>query len=116
MLRLLLRALGLSVGLEYSSTIAPTGRKTTMLSDLCRSSGASVLRVGTGAPRYLDAQLLAESGIQVEIIRYSHPSYAQGGGPFIPGLALLDLLVHQGPRAREVLAAGTQLSVWGDHR
>lgn len=121
MLHLLLRALGLSVCLEYSSTIAPAGQKTTMLIDLCRRSGASVLRVGTGASRYLDAQQLAESGIQVEIIRYTHPSYDQGGRAFVPGLATLDLLSHQGPHARDVLAAGTRLSLWpppsrGDHR
>jgi hypothetical protein len=112
MLRLLLGALGLSVKLEYSSATVPAGRKTAMLIDLCRRSGASVLRVGTGAPRYLDAQLLAASGIQVEIIRFTHPSYDQGGRPFVPGLAMLDLLVHQGPHARDVLAAGTQLSAW----
>lgn len=112
LIHLLLDVLSLPVRIEYSSTISPAGRKTAMLIDLARRTGASVLRVGTSAPRYLDAALLTQAGIDVEIIDYSHHPYPQGNGPFLPGLAALDLVLHQGPAARSVLAAGVSLRRW----
>ncbi|MGH3865997.1 MAG: WbqC family protein [Pseudonocardiaceae bacterium] len=112
LIRLVLDALSLSVSIEYSSVISPSGRKTAMLIDLARRTGASVLRVGTSAPRYLDTTLLATAGISVEIISYTHHPYPQGPGSFIPGLAALDLVLHQGPAARNVLAAGISLRHW----
>lgn len=112
LIRLVLDALGLPVRIEHSSTISPAGRKTAMLIDLARRTGASVLRVGTSAPRYLDAALLAQASIGVEIISYTHHPYPQGQVPFLPGLAALDLVLHQGPAARGVLAAGVSLRRW----
>lgn len=112
LIRLMLDVLGLPMRIEHSSTISPAGRKTAMLIDLARRTGASVLRVGTSAPRYLDAALLAQAGIGVEIISYTHHPYPQGQVPFLPGLAALDLVLHQGATARRVLAAGVSLRRW----
>lgn len=112
LIHLMLDVLGLPVRIEHSSTISPTGRKTAMLIDLARRTGASVLRVGTTAPRYLDATLLAQAGIGVEIINHTHHPYPQGPGPFLPGLAALDLVLHQGTAARNILAAGVSLHRW----
>lgn len=112
LIRLLLDALGLPVRITHSSTISPAGHKTAMLIDLARRTGTSVLRVGTSAPRYLDATLLAQAGINVEIISYTHHPYPQGGSPFLPGLSALDLVLHQGPAARNVLASGVALRRW----
>ncbi|MGH3814368.1 MAG: WbqC family protein [Pseudonocardiaceae bacterium] len=112
LIRLMLDVLGLSVRIEHSSTINPAGRRTAMLIDLARRTGSSVLRVGTSAPRYLDAALLAQVGIGVEIISYTHHPYPQGKDPFLPGLAALDLVLHQGPAARNILAAGVARRCW----
>lgn len=112
LIRLMLDVLGLSVRIEHSSTISPAGCKTAMLIDLAQRTGSSVLRVGTGAPRYLDAALLAQAGIGVEIISHTHHSYPQGKDPFLPGLAALDLVLHQGPAARNILAAGVARRRW----
>lgn len=112
LIRLLLDVLGLPVRITYSSTISPVGHKTAMLIDLARRTGASVLRVGTSAPRYLDVRLLAQAGISVEIISYTHHPYPQGPCPFLPGLTALDLVLHQGPAARNILAAGVALRRW----
>lgn len=112
LIRLLLEVLGLPVRIEHSSMISPVGRKTAMLIDLARRTGASLLRVGTTAPRYLDATLLAQAGISVEIISYTHHPYPQGPGSFLPGLSALDLVLHQGPAARNVLASGVALHRW----
>lgn len=113
LIRLLLDAFGLRIELVRSSTFTPTGAKTDMLIDLCKTTGTRVLRVGTGAAsEYLDAPLLARAGIEAEVATYSSPPYDQGPGPFTPGLSALDLLLHQGPQARAILADSAHLREW----
>jgi hypothetical protein len=86
-----------------------------MLVNLCRTTGASVLRVGTGGSlRYLNPALLAGCGITVEVATYTHPSYRQGPGPFTPNLAALDRIMHTGPRATDVLRAGSLVGPWAE--
>jgi hypothetical protein len=112
LIRLLLQAFGLQVELVRSSALAPDGARTAMLVDLCQRTGTRVLRVGTGAAEYLDANLLHRAALDVEVATYSQPPYDQGRGSFTPGLSALDLLLHQGPHARTVLADGSQLRPW----
>ncbi len=108
----LLDALGLRVRLLRSSALAPAGARTGMLTDLCRTTGATVLRTGTGATRYLDRALLGTAGISVEVATYGCPAYPQGRGPFIPQLSVLDLIANTGPAAAEVLRAGGTCRAW----
>ncbi|OHV27519.1 MULTISPECIES: WbqC family protein [Pseudofrankia] len=112
LLRLLLDGFGLRVEILRSSDLLPTGRRTDMLIDLCRITGAQALRVGTGATGYLDADRLATAGVNVEIAGYSHPPYDQGRPGFTSGLSALDLLLHLGPAARDVLAVGATTGPW----
>lgn len=112
LIEFVLHALDLNVHIEHSSAIAPAGSKTAMLIDLCRRTDTTVLRVGTSAPGYLDSRLLAEAGIAVEIISYTHIPYPQGHRSFVPALAALDLLLHQRPHARRILAAGSAIRTW----
>ncbi|AJT62433.1 hypothetical protein T261_0744 [Streptomyces lydicus] len=107
LLELLLDGLGLRVCLVRSSALAPGGRQTHMLMNLCRAQGANRLRVGTGALAYLDHDQLAEHGIAVEIATYSHPRYGSAPG-WAPGLSALDLLLHEGPNAKAILRAGAR--------
>jgi hypothetical protein len=108
----LLDALGLPVTLLRSSAIAPAGASTAMLIDLCRRTGASVLRTGTGATSYLDHALLDAAGISVEVATYANPAYPQGGGPFTPRLSVLDLIASTGPAAADILRAGGACRPW----
>ncbi|MEV3925897.1 WbqC family protein [Actinomadura coerulea] len=108
LLRLLLEAFGLPVRLVSSTTLAPRGKQTAMLIDLCRRRDATVLRVGTGAVTYLDQALLAEHGIETQIATYTHPRYGTARG-WMPGLSALDLLLHEGPdNAASVLCDGAR--------
>lgn len=111
-IRLFLDALGLNVALLRSTQIAPSGTRTGMLIDLCARAGASVLRTGTGATRYLDREALAAAGITVEVATYSCPPYPQGGGPFTPRLSALDLILNTGPAAAAVLQKGAACHPW----
>jgi hypothetical protein len=110
--RVLLDALGLPVTLLRSSALSPSGARTGMLIDLCRKTGASVLRTGTGATRYLDRAQLDAAGISIEVATYDCPAYPQGHGPFTPQLSALDLIANTGPAAAEVLQAGGTLRPW----
>jgi hypothetical protein len=112
LVRMLLDGFGLDVGMVRSTTLDPSGHRTGALADLCRRTGTQVLRVGTGAVGYLDADLLRRVGITVEVATYSCPSYDQGPGLFTPGLSALDLLLNCGPDARAVLAEGTEIHAW----
>lgn len=113
LIRFILNALELDVTLVYSSTLSPTGTRTRMLVNLCDRLGASVIRIGTGGSmHYLDPVLLADAAIRVEAAGYGHPPYRQGRGPFTPGVAALDLILHQGPAAIDVLRAGAITRPW----
>lgn len=108
----LLDSFGMDVELLRSTSIAPTGTKTQMLIDLCRRTGARVLRVGTGAPGYLDFRALAEAAIGVEVAVFSSQTRGPGSNSPTPALAALDLLLHHGPRARGLLARGSMVRPW----
>ncbi|MFD4479863.1 WbqC family protein [Streptomyces sp. NPDC058471] len=107
LIRFLLDALGLPIRLVHSSDLAPSGRRTAMLVDLCQLTGARVLRVGTGAGEYLDLALLDEHDITVETASFTHPRYGHGPS-WAPGLSVVDLLMHEGPQAPAFLRAGAR--------
>jgi hypothetical protein len=115
LIRLLLDSFGLDVDLQRSSTLAPAGRRTGALVDLCRQTRTRTLRVGAGALGYLDADLLRHADVSVEVATYRHPHYDQGLDRFVPGLSALDLLLHRGPYATDVLAEGSDLRTWAPH-
>jgi hypothetical protein len=112
LLRLLLDGFDLPVTLLRSTDLRPDGARTQMLADLCRRTGAQVLRAGTGGAGYLDAAVLAEAGISVEIATYATPPYPQPGAGFTPGLSAVDLLLQRGPRARDTLTEGARTAAW----
>lgn len=103
LIRLVCDVLELNITLSRSSDLAPEGTRTAMLIGLVQSRGASRLRVGPSGPRYLDRELLAGTGINVEVATYTPPTYEQGPGPFTPALAALDTLMWAGPHARDLL-------------
>lgn len=125
LLRLLLDGFGLQVALVRASTLDPVGHKSAMLIGLCRRTGTRVLRTGTGATGYLDASMLTQAGISVEIATYQPPP--PGDAPSSPDtngsainvrtgqaipLSALDALLHHGPNAHHLLTAGAQLRPW----
>ena len=112
LLRLLLDGFGLPVAVLRSRDLRPAGARTAMLADLCRRTGAQVLRAGLGGAGYLDAAVLTEAGISVEIATYTTAPYPQPGVGFTPGLSAVDLLFQRGPHARETLAEGARTAAW----
>lgn len=108
LIRFLLDGFGLTVDLATSSELRPAGARTAMLVELCRARAASTLRTGAGALDYLDRELLAGAGIALEVATYTHPAYGTERRGWRPGLSALDLLLHEGPDAGQILRAGAR--------
>lgn len=92
-----------------SSQLGVEGAKSQLILNLCRAVKADALLAGFGGSRgYLDDAEFARHGIEIRYHPFTHPTYRQcGAAPFIPGLASVDLLFNEGPRARAVLLGET---------
>ncbi|MFQ6197711.1 WbqC family protein [Streptomyces sp. NPDC000405] len=108
LIRFLLDSLGLRVNLVYSSRLQPAGTRTDMLVNLCERTDRRILRVGVGAPAYLDHDLLRAHDIDLEVTSYTPSPYGAASHGWAPGLSVLDLLLHEGPAALDVLRAGAR--------
>ena len=74
--------------------------KSERLVNLCRQAGASAYLSGPSARNYLDEQLFAEAGIEVQWFDYGgYPAYPQLWGEFVHGVSILDLLFNGGKTA-----------------
>ncbi|MEV4116778.1 WbqC family protein [Nonomuraea sp. NPDC049695] len=122
LLQLLLDGFDIPVTLVRSSSLPHTGSRTARLISLCRLTGRTTLRIGTGALSYLDAAALKTAGIAVEVATYHLDDDGNAGasprqgidartGEPVP-LSALDLLLHHGPQARHLLAAAAHLDRW----
>ena len=82
-----------------SSTSDPVAR----IIELCRHVGADVYYTGPSAASYLDTGALKNAGITAIFQDYHHPVYTQVYPGFESHMAVLDLLMTQGPAARSTL-------------
>jgi|SRR5688500_5094238 len=89
--------LGVSTGhLVRSSTLGVEGDKAALLVDLVKAVSGTVYLSGDGAGEYMQDELFTNAGIAVEYQRFQHPVYAQGPGAFVPGLSIVDAMLHCG--------------------
>jgi hypothetical protein len=104
-LELMRELFGIRTPLARSSELGVDGAKSDLILNLCRKVGADRLLAGFGGSRrYLDVEAFAREGVRIEWHQFTHPEYRQcGSGPFIPGLAALDLLFNCGPQSRDIL-------------
>ena len=100
----LLRALGITTRLMFSSDMEPRGAKEELVLDLCRKAGANLYLSGAHGRNYLREELFERAGIAVAYQQYRHPEYQQGtASDFVPAMSIVDLLFNYGPRSLEVL-------------
>lgn len=97
--------LSVHVPVVTSSSLGVTSRRTTLLADLCEMHDCDTLITGSGASQYLDLPLLAARGIRHRPDGFNHPQYPQVLPGFVSHLSVLDLLMHMGPQAHELLVA-----------
>ena len=100
----LLRALGITTPLLFSSDMSPRGAKDEVVLDLCGKAHADLYLSGALGRNYLREELFERAGIAVAYQQYRHPEYPQGTARgFVPAMAVVDLLFQCGPRSLEVL-------------
>ncbi|MBI4348557.1 MAG: WbqC family protein [Elusimicrobia bacterium] len=109
-----LRQLDIRTPLVRSSELGVQGRKSEMVLDLCKRTGASAYMAGMGGSRtYLDVTAFEGHGVRVVWQEYRQPDYRQPGGgtAAVRGLSVVDALFNCGPDTarfvgREVHADG----------
>ena len=115
MLKYFVPKLGIDTRLVYASELNVPGEATERLVNLLEAVGANRYYTGAYAlEQYLDASVLRDAGISLEIQEWSAPVYPQLHGDFIPDLAILDLLLNCGPRSLDTLLGTTAMAQHGD--
>jgi hypothetical protein len=79
-----------------SSALGVEGDKSSLLVDLVKAVAGTVYLSGDGAGEYMQDDLFTSAGIAVEYQRFQHPVYPQGRSEFVPGLSIVDALLHCG--------------------
>jgi hypothetical protein len=90
-------AFGIATPTRRASTLGVSGKKSELLLDICRKTGATVYLSGPRGKDYLDESLFSAAGISVEYHEFRHPQYSQRFSPFVEGMAGIDLLLNEGP-------------------
>lgn len=91
----------------YASELNVAGEATERLINLIRAVGGDSYYSGSYAlDAYLDAQALDAAGIQLELQQWEPPVYTQRYGNFESDLAIVDLLMNEGPRSLACIARG----------
>lgn len=104
MLSFYIDALGISTRIAYSSELNVPGEATERLVNLIQAVGGTRYYSGAFAlDAYLDAGMLDEAGILLELQEWNSPHYSQMYGTFIADLSVLDLLMNCGPESLSIL-------------
>jgi hypothetical protein len=109
MLPFFLQALSINTPVVYASDLNVPGTATERLVNLINAVGGDAYYSGAYATEaYLDAQMLKEAGICLELQHWRAPAYAQLHGDFVPDLSIIDLLMNCGPDSLAVITRGAQ--------
>lgn len=90
---------------HLSSELACEGSGTEHLINICKKLSASVYLSGIGGKKYLEEASFESSGIELKYQSFTHPSYSQLFGEFIPNLSIIDLLFNEGKEAIGIIKA-----------
>lgn len=104
MLTYFIEALGIDTRVVYASELDAPGTATERLVNLIKAVGGDRYYTGAYAvEEYLDADLLAGSGIAMDIQEWHPPTYPQMHGGFLQDLSIIDLLINCGPDSLAIL-------------
>ncbi len=95
--------LGIKTPWKIESQIGTTTESTERLIELCKKTGAQGYLSGSGGKEYMDEARFQQEGLSLSYQQYTHPTYAQGYGDFLPTMSVVDLLMNVGPDSLAVL-------------
>ena len=99
--------LGITCKTVRASELEVGGAKEELILGICEAMGATVYLSGTGAAAYQSEKDFESRGMELRYQSYKNPPYEQANSKtFVPDLSALDLILNQGPKAREVMLSG----------
>jgi hypothetical protein len=107
MLTFFVGELGIDSPIVYASELNVPGSATGRLINLIRAVGGDRYYSGAYAlDAYLDAEAFADAGIDLDLQQWEPRVYAQRHGDFVPDLAIIDLLMNEGPQSLDCVLSG----------
>ena len=108
--------LGIKCKTMRASEIQHEGHKQDMVISICKALGATDYYSGNGARVFQDADTFYRNGIKLHYQDFTGVEYRQcwpkqGANGFIPDLSALDLVLNEGPHAREIMLMGQEVRV-----
>jgi len=94
--RMLMQIFDIRIDTVLASSLGPAGKSNQMLVDILEKLGAERSLSGLGARGYFAPEPFERAGIEVVWQEFSHPTYPQQHGDFIPYLSSIDLLFNCG--------------------
>lgn len=83
--------------LVSGSGLKAEGHATALLTSMVRAVDGNTYMCGGGSSGYQEDELFAKAGISLVYQHFEHPVYPQRPGePFLPGLSIIDALMHLG--------------------
>jgi hypothetical protein len=100
-----LQCLELEKQIVFASTLAVAGEQSERLVNLCQAVGGDVYLSGPGGKEYMDLEIFASAGIEVQWQAFDHPEYPQvfPETGFVSHLSAVDALFACGPTTIEFL-------------
>ena len=95
--------LGITTPWKIESQIGTSSESTERLIELCKKTGATAYLSGSGGKDYMDEARFQAEGLGLQYQHYTHPTYAQRYGDFLPYMSVVDLLMNVGPDSLAVL-------------
>ena len=77
--------------------------ETQRLFDICKKLNVSTYRSGSFGKEYLDETIFNKGKISIIYENFKHPIYTQLEKEFLPNLAIIDLLFHEGEKSGEII-------------
>jgi hypothetical protein len=109
-IRAVLNYLDLPIEIVTSSRVYENGnlRGPERVLDICRREGAAIYVNAPGGAALYDAGQFEEAGVSLRFLKVDISPYNQGrNGNFIPGLSVIDVLMHNSvDQARKLVMAG----------
>lgn len=79
-----------------SSTLDVEGTGSDLLAEITRAVGGTTYLSGGGAAAYQREESYRQRGVELGFQNFEHPRYPQGRDEFVPGLSVVDALMHCG--------------------
>lgn len=80
------------------------GKKSELLSNICREIGADEYIAVLGSKEYMGDQIeFKKKNIKVNFFNFEQKKYKRGNYNFIPNLSILDLLFYNGPNTNKLI-------------